>query len=231
MNVLFTFRPPKVAIIIDDIGRSIGMANKIMSLSEPVTLSILPHSKHSHEIAIRAFNRNHEFMLHLPMEPTNSSISPGLGGIYVNQTPETIERLTVENIEAIPNVIGVNNHMGSKATSNSMVMSTVLSTLKNKGLFFIDSRTAASTIAYDMAIKSGIPTAERQVFLDTSDGPDFEFAKKQLRLVLRKAKMHGSCVAIGHPFDETIDAIREMTQEFRNQGVQFVFASEIVTLF
>lgn len=220
---------PKVAIIIDDIGIDIAIAEKIMRLPEPVTLSILPHLSRSHEIAIRAFQHNHEFMLHLPMEPGNASISPGAGGIYVDQDAATKRRITLENIEAIPNVTGVNNHMGSRATSDPETVGVILQTVAGKGLFFIDSRTAASTVAYQKAREMGIPTAERQVFLDTSAGPDYQFSLKQLRLLAAKARMQGACVAIGHPFEETIRAITDMIPEMKRQGIEFVFASQIVS--
>jgi hypothetical protein len=223
--------PPKAAIIIDDIGRSTETATRIMNMDAPVTLSILPHQASSQEIAIRAFRKHHEFMLHLPMEPGDPSISPGVGGIYVSQNSATVRRLTLENIDAIPNVIGVNNHMGSKATRSEVTMDAVLRTLKNRGLFFIDSRTTASTMGFNMARRAGIPTAERQVFLDTAAGPDYQFSVKQLRLMMRKAKIQGSCVAIGHPFDETLNAIEAMIPELRENGIELVFASQIVTKF
>jgi len=222
---------PKVAIIIDDIGVNPEIANRIMDIGEPITLSILPHLTYSQEIALRAFKQNHEFMLHLPMEPGNAQINPGVGGIFVNQSSATKSQLTEENISAVPNISGINNHMGSKATSDAATMTAVLERIRESGLFFIDSRTAASTVAFDMARRMGIPTAERQVFLDTAAGPNYDFSVKQLRSLMAKVKRTGSCVAIGHPFPQTIKAIEDMVPEFKRQGIELVFASQVVTRF
>jgi polysaccharide deacetylase 2 family uncharacterized protein YibQ len=222
--------PPRAAIIIDDIGYVPATADSLMNLGIPVTLSILPNRPYSTEIALRAKQRNFEVMMHLPMEPISyPDTDPGRGKILVGQNKNTQQQRVEENISSIPYVRGVNNHMGSRAMTDVQTVQNVLEVIKKRGLFFIDSRTTADTIGYTIAENMNIPAGQRSVFLDSTDKADIQYSIEKLREVILRSKLQGSCIAVGHPSRETIEAIRRMIDEFRAEGIVLVFASELVS--
>lgn len=222
--------PPRVALIIDDIGYDTKAAEKLMSLGVPITLSILPHRPFSTEIALRARQRKFETMLHMPMEPVAyPQTDPGAGRILVNYDLATKKRLAAESIKSVPYVAGVNNHMGSRAMGDAQTVQSVLDAVKKNNLYFVDSRTRGDTLGYTMARDQNIPVAERSVFLDSVNRSDIDYCTERLREVITLAKAHGSCVAIGHPHKGTIEAISRLIEEFGREGIELVFASDLVS--
>ena len=117
---------PKVAFIIDDLGYEKEVAKKMMELEFPMALSILPFLQYSEFIAEEGKKNNQEIMLHLPMEPSNSSTNPGPGAIKSYMSEEEIKQAVIDCILNFPYIIGVNNHMGSKITENREIMEIVL---------------------------------------------------------------------------------------------------------
>jgi hypothetical protein len=106
-------------------------------------------------------------------------------------------------------------------------MSELMPVLRDRGLFYIDSRTTAATLAFDTARTSGVPAAFRNVpFLD--DVAETGAVRKQLELALREAKQKGEAVAIGHPHLATLQALREILPRAESQGVHLVYASDLV---
>lgn len=220
---------PRVAIIIDDIGYDIGIADKLMRLGIPLTLSILPHRPYSTEIALRARKRNFEIMMHLPMEPISyPDTDPGVGAIMIGDSESEQKRKAEEDLSAIPYVAGVNNHMGSGAMVDALTVQNVLEVIRKHSLYFIDSRTTAETLGLKAAQALGIPSAERSVFIDSTDPVDIEYRIEKLREVIKLAREQGSCIAIGHPSADTLNALIQLIDEFRENGIELVFASEVV---
>jgi len=124
-------------------------------------------------------------------------------------------------------VAGVNNHQGSEATSNQALMSELMPLLRDRHLFYVDSRTTAATVAYDTAQSFGVHSAFRNVpFLD--DVAEAPAVRKQLELALRGAREKGEAIAIGHPHPATLQALREILPQAQAQGVRLVFASQLV---
>src|SRR3989304_8897371 len=130
----------KVAIVIDDMGYDKKIFKKFVDLGIPLTFSILPGQRFSTGIAKEARSLNYEVMLHLPMEPRNPNNNPGNGTIVIHMSQDEILRQLSEDIESVPYIAGVNNHMGSLLTENQDVMNIILEDLHKRGLFFIDSR-------------------------------------------------------------------------------------------
>jgi polysaccharide deacetylase 2 family uncharacterized protein YibQ len=125
-----------VAIIIDDLGYDRHLAEKLIDLNAPLTLSILPHSPHQESIARLAHDRGLEVMLHLPMEPVEyPEINPGPGVLLAAMGPDELLRVLEEDLAAVPHIQGVNNHMGSRLTARSEQMYQVFSVLKRRGFF------------------------------------------------------------------------------------------------
>ncbi len=217
---------PKVAFIIDDLGYETEVAEKMIELEFPITLSILPFLQYSKFIAEESKKNNQEIMLHLPMEPSNPSINPGPGAIKSYMSEEEIRQSVIDSIVNFPYVIGVNNHMGSKITENRKIMEIVLEEIKGHNLFFIDSMTSKDSIAYKVAQEMGIKTAVRSVFLDNEN--DMEYIKGQMLEIQETALRKGEAIAIGHSRINTFYVLKRMISELIKAGIEIVPVSELV---
>ncbi|MBN2409778.1 MAG: divergent polysaccharide deacetylase family protein [Candidatus Aminicenantes bacterium] len=217
-----------VAIIIDDMGNSLETLKEICNLGQPITISVLPQSDYAEETARIAHENGLEVMLHLPGESLNhqegNDSTPGL--IRSGMSPEEIQALVEESIARVPHIQGVNNHMGSKITQEEAVMRPILETLKRRDLFFVDSRTTADSIAFDLAREMGLRCACRHIFLDASVGVDY--SKRQMSGLIRLSQRTGRAVGIAHPFPETLQALRESLPLLAGHKVKPVFISEII---
>jgi len=130
-------------------------------------------------------------------------------------------------LDAVPQADGVNNHQGSQATADAALMNELMRVLKDDGVFYVDSRTTAATVAYDAARREGVKAAFRNVpFLD--DVQEKSAVKKQLRTAIQGAKQKGEAIAIGHPHAATLEALRETLPQAKAEGVQLVLVSDLV---
>ena len=215
-----------LAIILDDLGNDRAAAATIFSLPYPLTLSVLPNHPHSAEIAEEAHRRGYEVMLHLPMQASGPE-KPETEELYPGMPPAQVARIVEGMVSAVPYAVGVNNHQGSQATSDAGLMKELMPVLRERGLFYVDSRTAATTVAYDTAREDGVRTAFRNVpFLD--DVAETGAVRKQLEIAIRDARKKGGGIAIGHPHPSTLQALREVLPQAEKQGVRLVFASDLV---
>ncbi len=217
---------PLVAIIIDDMGYDKKIARQFSRLNGSITFSILPHSPFQKTIARLARKNGLSTMLHLPMEPFEyPNIDPGPGTLLTTMTPDQLIRQLEENLASVPNIKGVNNHMGSKMTAESSQMYQIFSVLKSRNLFFIDSRTSDKSLCKPSARLFQIPFAQRDVFLDHSQDPNF--IRKQIKELIRIAQRNGQAVGIGHPHTITYEILKEMMPELQRK-VKLVPAYAIV---
>lgn len=217
---------PRAAIIIDDLGNSIEMAEKFLGLDAELTCSILPHTRYQCEIAESAAKRGREVMLHLPMEPNEyPEIDPGAGALLTHMSPdERIEQLKAD-LEAVPHVKGVNNHMGSKMTAMFDQMNQIFTVLKKRELFFIDSLTTAASQCRSSARLFNISFAERDVFLDHVRSR--EAISEKIRELISVAEINGSAVAICHPYEITYKTLAAELEEIKRR-LKLVPASRLV---
>ena len=219
---------PLVAIIIDDLGYDKKIAIKFSKLNAVLTFSILPHSPFQKTIAHLSREKGFDIMLHLPMEPVEyPDVNPGPGTLLTSMTPDQLTRQLENDLDAVPFIKGVNNHMGSKMTAASSQMYQIFTILKKRGLYFVDSRTTVDTLCKPSARLFQIPFAQRDVFLDHV--ATVEFIRKQLNELVRIAQHNGYAVGIGHPHSLTYQVLREMLPELQKK-VRLVPASEIVDL-
>lgn len=222
----FPEKRPQVAIIIDDIGYSRAIARQLMDLDIPITFSVLPHSPHSRELAAEAHGQGIEIMLHLPMEPMEyPKINPGPGALLISMDVDHMIDTLYDDLEDVPYVVGVNNHMGSRMTTVSTRMYQIFTVLKKKELFFIDSKTSPQSLCKPSARLLQVPFGERDVFLDHTLSK--ATIRKQVRQLIRIAKHTGEAIGIGHPHTETYEVLNETLGELK-QNVRLVHASELV---
>ena len=222
------YKLPAVAIIIDDLGYDRKIAEKFLELDVPLTFSILPFSPFQKKIARQAHEKGVEVMLHLPMEPMEyPAVNPGPGTLFKDMPPDRLISQLEKDLDTIPEIKGVNNHMGSKLTTESNQLYQIFSVLKRRGLFFVDSRTTADTLCKPSARMFKVPFAERDVFLDHHQQP--EFIREQIKTLIEIARRHGTAVGIAHPHSTTYTVLKEMLPELK-ENVRLVPASEIVRI-
>ena len=219
--------PPRVAIIIDDIGFRDEIEQGFLALPGRLTFAVLPFSKSGVAFAKKAHSLGREIMLHLPMEPkAYPSIRPGKGGLLLKMGNEEIRQTLLANLTQVPYISGVNNHMGSAFTSDAAKMDLVIRELKGRNLYFVDSRTAGSAKGYEVARQLGVPAAARNVFLDHT--PTEDVIAKQFDLLMRTAQRQGYAIAIGHPHKATLDTLRRKLPELAARNIALVPPSELV---
>ncbi len=217
----------RVAIIIDDMGRDMKRMRELLEVDAPVTVSVLPHLEFSKAVATEAHSRGWEVILHLPMEPRDlENHDPGEGALFIHMSDEEILRELEKDILAVPYIIGANNHMGSRFTEDEQRMSTVLRHFKERGFFFLDSKTTGRSVARSVAERLGVRTAERNIFLDNER--DVRYIKGQFEELKQMALKRKKAIAIGHPYPETIRVLKEMVKEFEDDGIRLVKLSGLL---
>jgi len=217
---------PKLAIILDDLGYDRAAADSLLALPFPLTVSVLPHLPLSTEVAEEAFRRGDEVLLHLPMQSEGEVAKTEDVELRVGMSAAEVDTALAGMLETVPHVVGVNNHQGSRATADPALMAELMPALRGRNLFFIDSRTTASTVAFDAAERAGVPAASRKVFLD--DTQTREAILAQIELAARDAARDGSAIAIGHPHPVTIAALSEEVPRLEARGIRLVFANEML---
>jgi uncharacterized protein len=211
---------PMLSIVIDDLGGSLPTARDLLDLKIPITFSILPGLAHSREVDALAAKAGREVILHQPMEAWNQAADTlGPGALLTGAAPQDLAKTLAANLAQTPHAAGMNNHMGSKATENMALMGQVMTELKARGLFFLDSRTSDRSTADKEAARKGVGYLSRTLFLDTERGA--QAAILQLQEAERLALTKGRAVAIGHPHPETLAALASWSVR-RDTRVQLV---------
>jgi len=218
---------PRVAIIIDDMGMNTTIAKQFVQLSFPLTFSIFPYAPHALEVAKLFHQAGQQIMLHVPMEPQGyPDVDPGPGALLDSMSDHELLADFNKELTIIPGIVGVNNHMGSRLTENRHIMALFMNCLHDKPLFFIDSRTIAGTVAFDEALKAGIPAAQRDVFLDNIQ--DEQYILGQIRKLITIAKIKRTAVGIGHPYPQTVAALQQIRHLAQESGVTVVPVSTLI---
>jgi uncharacterized protein len=221
--------PYRVALVIDDLGENYQVFKELESLQVPITYAILPFQTHSVKIADEIHSTAcGEIMLHLPLEPWNSeNHSINHGTLRTGMAREELLAQLDKNINAVPHLAGASNHMGSKFTEDRANMRLLLNALKEKDLYFLDSRTSKKTVGYALAKEMLLKTARRDLFLDSTH--DQPFVENQLQKILPLVRRRGgTLVVIGHPHQYTISALKHYLPVLKQQGVAIVPLSELV---
>jgi len=219
--------PARVAIVFDDLGRDLAAADRLLATGEAITFSILPLRPHSQETAERVHAAGEEVLLHLPMEPqAYPRIRPGPGGLLVSMDEATLRRQVDDDLAAVPFIDGVNNHMGSRLTEEAGAMAVVMEALAAHGLFFLDSRTTAHSVAVEAAERAGVPWLARDIFVDNSQTP--EAIGAQFDKLIDLALKRGHAIAIGHPHPATLDALEAALPRIHEAGIAVVSLVELL---
>lgn len=219
--------PPgtRVAVVIDDLGRSLGDLEALGDLGVPLSYAVLPFETRTPEVVDELGRRGEEMLLHLPMEAA-SDVDPGPGALLTRMDHRQLVRGTRKALDAVPGAVGVNNHMGSLLSADETSMRAVLSVLSERGLYFLDSRTSVETVGFSLASSLGIPSAQRHVFLDREEDP--RLVTYQFRRLLELARLRGSAIAIGHPHPVTLEVLAREVPRAVELGYELVPVSYLL---
>ncbi|CAA7617020.1 conserved hypothetical protein [Candidatus Terasakiella magnetica] len=219
---------PMIAIIIDDLGVDRRRSERIAALKAPLTLSYMTYAEDVVRQSHDARARGHELMMHVPMQPQSASYDPGPEVLEVGVGADEIRRRLDWDLSRFDGYIGINNHMGSRFTSDPAGMGVVMAELRKRGLAFIDSVTSERTVGAEVARQYGVPFTARHVFLDNDQG--IAHVRSQLAKTEAYAKKHGFAVAIGHPHDGTIEALAGWLPGLEAKGLVLVPVSTVLRI-
>ena len=216
----------RLALVIDDAGYALEPLEKMLKLDVPLTFAILPYRPYSSDSLRLIKNAGQQAILHLPMQPLNQAAQSEKTTITVDMSETEISDTTKAALDSLPGVIGVNNHQGSRATADERVMKSVLSVLRARDLFFVDSYTQPKTIAYKVAAQMGVPNARNMAFLDGE--ADVSYIKGRMLQAARAALSDGTHIAICHVRPATAIALVDTIEEIKAMGVKLVYVSDLV---
>ena len=219
---------PLIAIIIDDMGNQRALGRDALALPGPVTYAFLPFTPHAAPLAREARTKRKEIMLHLPMA-SHPGMPLGPAALDLHMTEREFKSTLEAALESLPDVRGVNNHMGSLLTRHPGAMRWVMETLQSsEGLYFVDSRTTVATVAEQVAKEHRLPSGRRDVFLDNARHP--EMIRAQFARLVNRARKNGTAIGIGHPYPETIAVLRDQLTHLDRRGVRLVSVSRLLEL-
>ncbi|NLY06276.1 divergent polysaccharide deacetylase family protein [Candidatus Sordicultor fermentans] len=222
----FIPRRAQIALVIDDLGYNLEMAERFLDLPVKLNVAIFPHLPLAKKIASLAEEKGKEILIHFPMEAEDDRENSGEAFLLrVGEREEEVREKVEEVLRLIPQAKGINNHKGSRATSDYLLMSHFMESLKGRGVYFLDSLTSSHSLAYRLASQKGIPSFCRDVFLDGELSLSYVIA--QLQKTVEIAKKNGQAIAIGHPNEVTYEAIYQFVSNFSEPGVEIVFLSEM----
>ena len=218
-----------IAIVVDDMGVSVPHTKDIIDLNSPMTASFLTYGSANKEQVMDAKNAGFEVMLHVPMMP---HIKKDLAPITLSSdmSDEDI-KFNLQNMISRYDGLGmegVNNHMGSLFTENKSALGIVMSVLKEKNLYFLDSKTTSKSVGKEMAHEYGVKYIARDVFLDNKN--DYDYIIKQLNLTEKIAKKRGYAVAICHPRSQTYRALKDWLQTIKEKNIKLVHLKDLVDI-
>jgi len=217
---------PAITVIVDDFGYfNNRLVREFLALEVPFTVSVIPGLKHSEKICRQAREAGKEVICHLPMEPEKGGSDQGdIPLVRTSMSGREIEKTVEKALESTPGVIGMNNHMGSKATADMDVMRSVMKVCRRKKLFFVDSYTTSKSVAAEAAEKAGVKTLRNDLFLDNRG----EDVRENMRKIISIASRSGSVTAIMHIRKGNADHLRWLAEEADREGVRIIRLSDMM---
>lgn len=214
----------RLAVCIDDGGRDLDSQRVYEQMGIPLTLAVMPNQPYTQEAAARWAAAGLLVIIHQPMESVSGAAAEKV--LLLTTMDSAAQRqILADSFRQIPQAVGLNNHQGSKATTDRRTMDTVMAALAARGMFFFDSATNTTTAADAAAAAAGVPYVRNQLFVDNS--ADVEEIKAMIRKGARMAAANGSAVIIGHCRPHTAEAFRQAVPELRRAGIEFVYLSSL----
>ena len=194
----------ELAVVIDDLGYSLERGLRAINLPGPITVAVLPFAPNTQRLTEHALENGTDIIIHQPMEPYPAAhVRTEVGTLRLSMDDYAFDALVLAARDAVPASIGLSNHTGSLLTQHREPMRRLMSSLSGRGLFFLDSRTTADTIALDVAREFGVPAIRRDVFLDHDRRP--QSVNRAFRKAIGLARRNGTALIIAHPYRVSLD--------------------------
>ena len=210
-----------LSLIIDDLGQNLPRDRRVLALPGPVTAAVMPDTPHAAEFAREAYKAGKIVILHMPMDPATGPFA-----WHPDLPVDELEKRLNAAFKAVPYTSGINNHMGSRMTSQPQAMAWLMGNLQQRHKFFVDSRTSAQTVAAAEAQKIGLASVSRDVFLD--DVRTEQAITKQLETAIKLAHKQGSAVMIGHPNPQTLAVLERELPKLKAQGIDWIDIKQMI---
>lgn len=221
--------PPRIAIIIDDLGYGLAAGERALTLPGPVAYAVLPATPRGRVLAEKAYANGKEVLLHLPLQSATQREAIEPGGLLLDMTRGQFASTFAEDFESIPHVVGINSHRGSLLTRHPGHMAWLMEEIQSRGkLFFVDSFTTHESVALKLAREAGVPAVKRDVFLDPDQVP--ETIAREFARLKKLARQRGFAVGIGHPYPETLAFLEDELPKLEDEGFELISISRYVKL-
>jgi len=159
------------------------------------------------------------------MEPEGDE-NAGRNPITVGMDEAQIDALLDKYQRKYPGFVGINNHMGSRATADGATMRALAMVLERRGLFFLDSITTPRSVAHRTVRAQGVWSIRNDLFLDT-ETESVETVAARLEQLAALARKRGLAVGIAHPRPYTLEALRALVPRLQAEGFRFVTLEEL----
>ena len=212
-----------LSLIIDDLGQNLPRDRRVLALPGPVTAAIMPDTPHATEFAREAHRAGKIVILHMPMDPATGPFA-----WHPDLPLDELEKRLNAAFKMVPYTAGINNHMGSRMTSQPAAMAWLMADLQRRHKFFVDSRTSAQTVAAAQAQKIGLASVSRDVFLDDERTEAAIFT--QLQTAISLARKQGEAVMIGHPYPQTLAVLERELPKLKAQGIEWIDIKQMISV-
>ncbi len=219
--------PPRIAIIIDDLGYRMDAGQRAIALPGPISFAVLPGTPRARALAVLAFESGKEVLLHLPLQAKPNDTAEDPLAINLDMSRREFGETFQRAFTSVPHAIGVNSHRGSLLTRHPGHMRWLMEEIQARdNLFFVDSYTTHESVALQIASEAGVAARKRDVFLDPDRAP--ETVAREFERMKRLAEERGSVVAIGHPHAATLELLERELPKLADEGFELVAISALV---
>ena len=211
----------ELAIVIDDFGNNMGGTEEMLRLPITLTVAIMPFLETTEHDAEQAHRFGHEVIVHIPMEPVKGKKSwLGPGAITTDLSNEEIRKRVNAAIDAVPHAVGMNHHMGSKATADKRIMRIVLDVCRERGLYYLDSKTTGKSVIPELSEEIGVPYLENELFFD--DVYTMQHMSRQAQELAKRLKDNRAHIAIGHvgiAGEKMVAVLNQFIPLYKNEAI------------
>lgn len=216
----------KIIVVIDDVGYNLFQLEPYAGFPGTLTFAVLPDLPYTRATAERAVSFGAEVLLHLPLESI-SGTDTGPGAVFTRMTDTEIRQQLEIDMKQLPEAVGINNHMGSLATTDGRVMKEILAFAKGRDLLFLDSLTTADSVTEELSLETGVHFLKRNIFLDNQCGDDY--IREAIDEGLASAEKRGYVIMIGHIWCKLLPVyLTEHYDEITAKGFVFAGISDLV---
>lgn len=222
-----TKKRPRIAIMVTGLGLSREAAEAaIRSLPGAVTLAFIPYARRLKHWISEARAAGHEVLLDVAMEPAGyPQHDPGPKTLLTSLSGEANLARLHWAMGRASGFVGVSGFMGARFTASRKSMRPVLADLKQRGLLFLDNRSAPRSVVPEIATKIGLAWASATTILDAR--PSREAIDARLAELEHVSREEGRAVGLGTPLPVTLERIAKWTSGLSRRGIDLAPVSAL----